>query len=267
MPRRKTTHALYEQYRQGTPITMVTCYDYSFARLVEKADLDVILVGDSMGNVVQGQSTTIPVTVDDIVYHTRAVARGNQSAHLVADLPFMSYQASIEEGVRNAGRLMKEAGAQAVKLEGGQAYAPLVERLTEAGVPVVGHLGLTPQSVHKFGGYRVQGRGEEAQRKLLDDARALQDAGAYMLVLELVPGELAARITEQLDIPTIGIGAGPQTSGQVLVIYDLLGLDQSFTPTFLKRYANLEETVTEALSAYRDEVRQGVFPDESHSFK
>ena len=266
MTRRKTVRHIFELYNDQTPITMVTAYDYTFARLVEKADLDVILVGDSLGNVIQGHQTTVPVEVDDIVYHTRAVLRGNQSAHVVADLPFMSYQASDDDGLRNAGRLLKEGGAQAVKLEGGQSLAPMIERMTEAGIPVVGHLGLTPQSVHAFGGYRVQGRDEEAARTLLADARALEDAGAYMLVLEMVPADLARRVTQALSIPTIGIGAGHHTSGQVLVIQDLLGMNTDFSPRFVKRYAALEDTIVGALNEYGDEVRARQFPGDDHAY-
>lgn len=265
-PRRLTTRDLRERYRQDTPISMVTTYDATFARLVELAEIDMILIGDSLGNVIQGHENTLPVTVDDIIYHTRAVVRGNGHAHIVADLPFMSYQSSHEEGMRNAGRLLKEGGAQSVKLEGGAPQAPLVERLTAAGIPVCGHLGLTPQSVHAFGGYRVQGRGDEAQKRLLDDARALEEAGAFMLVLEMVPAELAARVTDELDIPTIGIGAGAETSGQVLVLYDLLGLDTRFAPTFLRRFAELEGTVVDALREYREQVESGGFPGPEHSF-
>ena len=238
---RKTTRGLLEKWRKGVPISMVTCYDYTFARLVERAEIDMILVGDSMGNVIQGHETTIPVELEDIIYHTRAVLRGNSTAHVVADLTFMSYQASEDEAMVNAGRLLKEGGAQSVKLEGGERIAPLVRRMVEAGIPVVGHLGLTPQSVHAFGGFRVQGRGEEAADRLMADALALQDAGAFMIVLEMVPAELAARVTEALSIPTIGIGAGAQTSGQVLVIYDLLGLNNDFKPRFVKHYASLED--------------------------
>ncbi|MFP4597320.1 MAG: 3-methyl-2-oxobutanoate hydroxymethyltransferase [Persicimonas sp.] len=266
MARRKTTHDLHKLYEADTPLTMVTCYDYTFARLVEMADIDAILVGDSLGNVIQGHETTLPVTVDDIVYHTRAVARANGSAHLVADMPFMSYQASIDDGMRNAGRLLKEGGAQAVKVEGGRQIAPLVEKMAGQGVPVVGHLGLTPQSVHKFGGYRVQGRGDQAADELLEDARVLQEAGIYMLVLEMVPTAVAEKVTASLDIPTIGIGAGRVTSGQVLVLQDLLGMNSSFKPTFVKNFAHLEDSVTGALRAYRDEVHERSFPGDEHSF-
>jgi 3-methyl-2-oxobutanoate hydroxymethyltransferase len=266
MAKRKTTHDLQKLYRADTPITMVTCYDYTFARLVQKVDIDTILIGDSLGNVVQGRQTTLPVTVDDIIYHTRAVLRGNHSALVIADMPFMSYQASFEEGMRNAGRLLKEGCAQAVKVEGGQAIAPLVEQMVYHGIPVVGHLGFTPQSVHKFGGYRVQGRSDEAASQLVTDAKALQDAGAFMIVLEMVPKEAARKVTEALEIPTIGIGAGNATSGQVLVLQDLLGMNQDFKPTFVKNFANLEKTVTDALSAYRDEVRSRAYPGDEHSF-
>ncbi len=266
MTRRKTVRDIHQLYAEQTPITMVTAYDYTFARLVELAKLDIILVGDSLGNVIQGHDTTVPVEVEDIIYHTRAVMRGSRTPHVVADLPFMSYQANADEGMRNAGRLLKEGGAQSVKLEGGQSVAPFVERMVTAGIPVVGHLGLTPQSVHATGGYRVQGKGEEAARELLADARALEEAGIYLLVLEMVPTELARRVTEALSIPTIGIGAGPHTSGQVLVIQDLLGMNADFKPRFVKRFAHLEETIVDALSDYGDEVREGSFPDDDHSY-
>ena len=212
MASRRTTRDIQKLYEDGTPISMVTCYDYTFARLVHLADIDTILVGDSLGNVIQGQDTTLPVEIDDIIYHTRAVMRGNSSAHVVADMTFGSYQISVEDGMRNAARLMKEGGAQAVKLEGGEPVVPLVDRLTSAGIPVCAHLGFTPQSVNQFGGFRVQGKGEEAGDQLLADARALEEAGAYMLVMEMVPRELATKVTEALSIPTIGIGAGPETS-------------------------------------------------------
>ena len=265
MAARRTVLELKETYREGTPLTVVTCYDYTFARLVESADIDVMLVGDSLGNVIQGRDTTLPVTLDDIVYHCRAVRRADGQAHLVADMPFMSYQSSDRDGMKNAGRLMKEGGVQSVKIEGGERVAPLIDRMTDAGIPVMGHLGLTPQSVHQFGGYKVQGRGE-AGDEMIEDARALEDAGIYSLVLEMVPADLAERITEAVDVPTIGIGAGPETDGQVLVLQDLLGLDTSFKPKFLKRFADLEETVVDALERYRDEVRSGEFPTDDHAW-
>lgn len=265
MARRKTIRDIGKLYQSGTPITMVTCYDYTFARLVEKADIDCILIGDSLGNVIQGHDTTLPVTVDDIIYHTQAVLRGNDSAYVIADMPFMSYQGDVAQGMHNAGRLLKEGGAQAVKIEGGEHCVPLVERLERAGIPVVGHLGLTPQSVHKIG-LRVQARGEAAADRLVDEARALERAGIDMLVLEMVPAALAARVTAELGVPTIGIGAGNQTSGQVLVLQDLLGMNKDFHPKFLKRFAELEDTIVGALGDYRDEVRQRSYPDDAHSF-
>lgn len=266
MSNRKTVRDIDELYRADEAIAMVTCYDVTFARLVDEAEMDAVLIGDSLGNVIQGESTTLPVTIDDIIYHTRAVVRGTDQAHVIADMPFMSYQADPAEGVRNAGRVLKEGHAQAVKIEGGEEVAPTVERMVEAGIPVVGHLGLTPQSVHQSGGYRVQGRGDRAREELLRDAQALQEAGIYALVLEMVPSELAADVTEQVDVPTVGIGAGGATDGQVLVLYDLLGLDTRFTPKFLKRYANLEEDVIEALETYQSEVRACEFPADEHSF-
>lgn len=265
--RRKTVRDLHKMYQAGTPITMVTCYDYTFARLVERAEADMILVGDSLGNVIQGHETTLPVEVEDIVYHTRAVVRGNRSAHIVSDLPFMSYQAGEDDAMRAAGRLLKHGGAQSVKLEGGEQVAPLVARLVDAGVPVCGHLGFTPQSLHAMGGYRVQGRGEEASKRLLHDAIALQEAGAYMIVLEMIPEPVAREVTEALAIPTIGIGAGNVTDGQVLVLQDMLGMNVDFQPRFVKRYANLDEVVTQALTRYREEVVARSFPGPEQSFE
>jgi 3-methyl-2-oxobutanoate hydroxymethyltransferase len=245
---------------------MVTCYDYTFARLVDRSNVDVVLIGDSLGNVMQGEESTLPVTLDEVIYHTKSVVRGTEQAHVVADLPFMSYQADDDEGMRSAGRVLKESGAQAVKIEGGRRVAPLVDRLTDAGIPVVGHLGLTPQSVHAMGGYRVQGRGEEAREALLEDARALEEAGVYSLVLEMVPTELAAEVSSALEVPTIGIGAGDKTDGQVLVLQDMLGLDPDFQPSFVRRYAEMGESVLSALETYCQEVRNGEFPDGEHSF-
>ena len=266
MARRKTTRDLSKQYHADEKILMVTCYDYTFARLVQKADIDIILIGDSLGNVVQGHDTTLPVEVEDIIYHSRAVARGNSHALIIADMPFMSYQASDDEGVLNAGRMLKEGAAQAVKVEGGEHLGPMIERMVRAGIPVCGHLGLTHQSVHAFGGFHVQARSEDAAERLMKDALALQAAGAFMIVLEMVPADLAKKVTEALHIPTIGIGAGADTSGQVLVIYDLLGLNTDFKPKFLKHFAQLEGTVVKALEDYRDEVRAGSYPDSEHSF-
>src|SRR5438132_294232 len=250
----------------GERITMLTAYDASFARLLDQAQIDVLLVGDSLGMVVQGHDTTLPVTMDQMVYHCAAVARGAGRAHLVGDMPFGSYQASADEAVRNAARLVAEGGMEAVKLEGGAEYAEVISRIVRAGIPVMGHIGLTPQSVHKLGGYVVQGRGDDKAAQLLADAKALEEAGCYSLVLEAIPAELGAQITRSLGIPTIGIGAGAECDGQVLVVYDLLGMNPDFSPRFVKRYANLAHVIGEAASRYRDEVRAGAFPDEEHSF-
>src|SRR2546428_4763092 len=250
----------------GERITMLTAYDATFARLLDQAEIDVLLVGDSLGMVVQGHDTTLPVTMDQMVYHCAVVARGSTRAHLVGDMPFGSYQASADEAVRNAARLVAEGGMEAVKLEGGAEYAEVISRIVRAGIPVMGHIGLTPQSVHKLGGYVVQGRGEDKAAQLLADAKALEEAGCYSLVLEAIPAELAAEITRSLDIPTIGIGAGVECDGQVLVIYDLLGMNPDFSPRFVKRYANLASVIGEAATRYREEVRGGVFPAAEHSF-
>ena len=263
--KRISTAAIRKKGHDGQRIVMVTCYDATFARLVEAAGADAILVGDSLGMVVQGHEHTIPVTLEDVIYHCRAVARGCQRPHLVGDMPFGSYQVSTDDALRSASRLMKDGGVQAVKLEGGEHCTEAVFRMTQAGIPVMGHLGLTPQSVHQFGGYRIQGKSATAAEKLLADARALQDAGCYSLVLEGIPAPLAAEVTEALYIPTIGIGAGPECNGQVLVLYDLLGLDDRFNPKFLKKYDNLAERVVGAVSTYADEVRGGQFPAEEHS--
>jgi 3-methyl-2-oxobutanoate hydroxymethyltransferase len=250
----------------GERLVTVTCYDATFARLVEASGVDLVLVGDSLGMVIQGQASTLPVTLDDVVYHTRCVARGLTRTHLVADMPFLTYQVNDEEALRNAGRLVVEGGAHAVKLEGGERSAPAIRRIVDAGIPVMGHLGLTPQSVHQFGGHKVQGRSEAAAERLLADARAIVDAGCYSVVLESIPAVLAARITAEIPIPTIGIGASAHCDGQVLVIYDLLGLDDGFAPKFLKKYERLSDRVRDALSAYTREVREGTFPDDAHSF-
>jgi 3-methyl-2-oxobutanoate hydroxymethyltransferase len=252
--------------RQGQRLVMLTAYDATFARLLDACGVDILLVGDSLGMVIQGGSNTLAVSLEDVIYHTRAVARATRWAHVVADMPFMSYQISLEEGVRSAGRLIKEGRAEAVKIEGGRRHVDLVARLTEIGIPVMGHIGLTPQSVHAVGGYKVQGKGIDQARLLVEDALALQEAGAYSLVLESIPLEVARQITSCVSIPTIGIGAGPHCDGQVLVIYDLLGMDESFAPRFVKRYENLSGRIRDAVSAYGEEVRQGTFPGPEHSF-
>lgn len=250
----------------GQNITVLTAYDYTMARLVDEAEIDVILVGDSLGNVVLGYDTTLPVTMDDMIHHVKAVVRGSSKAMVIADMPFLTYHTSTADALRNAGRLMQEAGAQAVKLEGGRERAEVVRFLVEAGIPVMGHLGLTPQSVHQLGGFKVQGKSESAAKRLLDDALALQEAGAFAVVLECIPAVLAEQITKALQIPTIGIGAGAGCNGQVLVIYDLLGLNFGKTAKFVKQYVNLREEVVKALQSYKTDVIEGTFPAEEHTF-
>jgi 3-methyl-2-oxobutanoate hydroxymethyltransferase len=256
--------------RKGAPgadkIAVVTAYDVVFARLADDAGLDVILVGDSLGMVVQGERSTLPVTLDEMVYHTRIVSRGVRRAHLVADLPFMSYQASVEDGMRAAGRLIKEGRAEAVKLEGGEAEAELIARLVRAGIPVMGHVGLTPQSIHQIGGFKVQGRTADQRARVLADARAVADAGAYALVIEAVPHALAAEITAAVPALTIGIGAGPGCDGQVMVMHDLLGLEPSWKPRFVRRYAEMGQAVGQAFAAYAADVRAGRFPSDKESY-
>jgi len=262
-----TIHTLKRQKQAGQRICMVTAYDATFARILDDAGADVILVGDSLGMVVQGNDSTLPVTMDQMVYHCRAVTRGARRAHVVGDMPFLSYQTTAVEAIRNAGRLVAEGGAGSVKLEGGAEFAETIGQILRASIPVMGHIGLTPQSVHKMGGYLVQGRDEESARRLYRDALALQDAGCYALVLEGVPMELAQEITSALSIPTIGIGAGVHCDGQVLVCYDLLGLNPDFKPKFVKRYADLYGTTRLAAETFFAEVRADAFPDEDHSFK
>jgi 3-methyl-2-oxobutanoate hydroxymethyltransferase len=258
-----TIHDLAAWKAEGTRFAMLTAYDFPTARILDEAGIPVLLVGDSVANNVLGYENTLPVTMEEMLHHTKAVARGARSAMIVGDLPFLSYQVSVEEGVRNAGRFLKEAGAHAVKLEGPQ--VELTQRLTDLGIPVMAHVGLTPQSVHAMGGYRVQGRGEDAAR-LVDEAQALEKAGAFSIVLEGVPSELGAEITRTLRISTIGIGAGPDTDGQVLVVNDLLGLSERL-PRFAKAYAHLRTEIGEAVRAFADEVRSGAFPDASHSYR
>lgn len=255
-----------QQYkRERKKLVVVTAYDALFAGIVEQAGIRVILVGDSLGVVVQGKANTLSVTMEDMLYHTKLVAGAAPRALVIGDMPFMSYQVSTEEAVRNAGRLL-QAGAAAVKLEGGAVMADRVKAMTSLGIPVVGHLGMTPQSVHSLGGYKVQGKMEDQAAKLLDDARALEAAGAFALVLEAIPAELARRVTQALSISTIGIGAGPHCDGQVLVLYDLLGLFDTFVPKFVKTYAHLKTDALQALSRYKEEVEQGRFPSDSESY-
>jgi 3-methyl-2-oxobutanoate hydroxymethyltransferase len=261
-----TVPTLRAMKARGERITMVTAYDATFARMLDEGGADVLLVGDSLGMVIQGLDSTLPVTVDEVVYHCRAVARGTRHAHVVGDMPFMSYQGSVDEALRNAGRFLKEGGAHAVKLEGGAEVAEKIARIVGAGIPVMGHVGLTPQSVHAMGGFRVQGRSEEAAEHVLSEARAVANAGAYSVVLEGIPSSLAARITAALEIPTIGIGAGPGCDGQVLVCYDLLGLTPDLRPKFVKRYDEWFARGLDAMQRFALEVRSGAFPSAEFAF-
>ncbi|MEO5956574.1 MAG: 3-methyl-2-oxobutanoate hydroxymethyltransferase [Nitrospiraceae bacterium] len=253
------------QKRDKKKLTVVTAYDALFTRIIEQAGIEAILVGDSLGVVVQGQANTLSVTMEEMLYHTKLVAGAAQRALVIGDMPFMSYQASQEEAIRNAGRFL-QAGAQAVKLEGGVAVVDRVAAITSIGIPVMGHLGMTPQSVHQYGGYKVQGKESDQARLLLSDAKALEAAGAFAIVLEAIPAELAKALTAQLTIPTIGIGAGPHCDGQVLVLYDLLGLFDDFVPKFVKPYAHLKADALQALRRYKVEVEEGTFPSESESY-
>ncbi|WP_298035896.1 3-methyl-2-oxobutanoate hydroxymethyltransferase [uncultured Desulfuromonas sp.] len=266
MNKPKTVIDIQRMKAEGEKIAVLTAYDYPFARLMDQVGIDVILVGDSVGSVVSGYETTLPVTMDEMVYHTRAVVRGTRNALVVADMPFLSYQVDPVEARRNAGRLVKEGGAQAVKLEGGENVAETIRAIVAMDVPVVAHIGLTPQSIHRMGGYRVQGKQEEQARQLLADARAVEEAGAFALVLEGIPAALAREITAAVSIPTIGIGAGIDCDGQVLVIHDILGLCEKYSPKFVKRYADVSGTISGGISDYIREVKGGQFPGEEHSF-
>ena len=258
---------LSKMKREGQPITMVTAYDAPTARIVDAAGIDTVLTGDSAANVVLGYPDTIPITMDELLHHTRAVKRGLKRAMLIGDMPFMSYNISIERAIENAGRFMKEAGADAVKLEGGGWVADTVRYIVQAGIPIVGHLGLTPQTAGMLGGYKVQGKDAASASQIYEDALGLQAAGAFMLVLECVPARLGTLISKKLDIPVIGIGAGNQTDGQVLVYHDLVGIKAGFTPKFVKRYAQAGEIMQKAVESYCQEVRERTFPSEEHSFK
>lgn len=260
---RSTVIDIQRKKERGERFPMVTAYDYTSAQMVDRAGIPLILVGDTLGMVVLGYPTTVPVTMEDMLHHVRAVARGSDRALIVADLPFLSY-ATVNDALRNAGRLLQEGNAQAVKLEGGQTVAPIVRALVQQGIPVMGHIGLTPQSVNQIGGMRVQGKRAEGARHLIEDALALQEAGAFAIVLELVPSQLAAEITRRLHVPTIGIGAGPECNGQVLVWHDLLGLFQDFVPRHTRRYATLADTITSALQSFAAEVGDGSFPAHEH---
>jgi 3-methyl-2-oxobutanoate hydroxymethyltransferase len=261
-----TIHTLRQMKERGEKIAVLTAYDATFARLLDESGADALLVGDSLGMVVQGQETTLPVTLEDIIYHCRAVVRGTRRAHVIGDMPFMSYQASLEQGLTHAGRLMKEGGCGSIKLEGGAQHAELVQRLVAAGIPVMGHIGLTPQSFHQLGGFKVQGRESGGRERLIADARALEAAGAYAIVLEAIPADIAREITETISVPTIGIGAGVDCDGQVLVSYDMLGMDETFKPRFVRRFATLGQTIKDATAAYVAEVRGATFPSDAESF-
>jgi 3-methyl-2-oxobutanoate hydroxymethyltransferase len=262
-----TIQDLLKKKAEKKKITMLTAYDYPFARIVDEAGIDAIIVGDSVGMVVQGLENTLPVTMDEIVYHTKIVSRAVKNAMVIGDLPFMSYQVGLEDGVRNAGRFLKEAGATAVKIEGGAEVAEHIRAMTRSDIPVMAHIGLTPQSIHRMGGYKVQGRTEESAMRLIEEAHIAEDAGAFLLLLEAIPMELAKRITEEVSIPTIGIGAGPYCDGQVLVLHDVIGLFERFLPKFAKRYVNLKDEALRAIKTYKEEVENGIFPSEEHSFK
>ena len=266
MGRKMTVPEVRSKKEKGEKIVCLTAYDYCLARILDESGIDILLVGDSLGSVVQGHDSTLPVTVDDVIYHTKAVVRGRRRALVVSDMPFMTFQLGVDEAKRNAGRLVQEGGAESVKLEGGVTQAATIEGLVKMGVPVMGHVGLTPQSVHQFGGYRIQGRGEADARAILDDAMAVEQAGAFAVVLEGIPVQLAREITQRVSIPTIGIGAGMHCDGQILVVHDMLGLFDDFTPKFVKRYANLKETIGGAVRSYMEEVRTEAFPAEEHTF-
>jgi len=267
MTKKITIDTILNKKSSSDKITMLTAYDYPFARIVDEAGVDMILVGDSVAMVVQGLDNTLPVSMEEMLYHTKLVSRAVKQAMVVADMPFMSYQLSVEDAVRNAGRFLKEAGAEAVKIEGGSEVVEKVRAMVRSDIPVVAHIGLTPQAIHRMGGFKVQGKTEEQRKRLMEDALALQEAGAFCIILEAIPMDLAREITQALNIPTIGIGAGPYCDGQVLVLHDLLGLFDRFVPKFVRKYANLKEEALKAIKAYIEDVKQGAFPTEKESFK
>ncbi|GGN60934.1 MULTISPECIES: 3-methyl-2-oxobutanoate hydroxymethyltransferase [Oceanobacillus] len=263
---KNTVTSFQQQKNAGDKITMLTCYDYSMAKLMDQAEINMLLVGDSLGQVMLGYENTLPVTIDDMIHHTRAVARGASKAFVLADLPFMSYQISVQDAVLNAGRLIKEGRAHGVKLEGGTKVCPQIKAIVEASIPVCGHIGLTPQSVNEFGGFKVQGKTEAAARQLIADAKAVEAAGAFMIVLEGVPAKLAEIVTKEINIPTIGIGAGPGCDGQVLVYQDMLAIFSDFTPKFVKQFAQVGEIMQQAFRDYITEVKEGSFPAKEHTY-
>lgn len=261
-----TTQTVVQMKQQNEKISMLTAYDYTMAGIVDAAGIDVILVGDSASNVMAGFDTTVPMTLDHMIYHTSCVVRGVERALVIADLPFMSYQVTAKEALISAGRMMKEAGAHAVKLEGGKTISKTVKKIVDAGIPVMGHLGLTPQSIYKFGTYKVRAKEEEEAEQLIEDAKKLEKAGVFSIVLEKIPSPLAKRVTDELSIPTIGIGAGPHCDGQVLVTHDMLGLNKDFSPRFLRRYADLHTEMTNAVENYISDVKEGDFPNENERY-
>ncbi len=263
---RVSTKTLNLMKREGKKIAALTAYDFITAKLLDEAGIDLILVGDSLGNVFQGNETTLPVTMDEMIYHTKAVAKGVSKAMLITDLPFMAYQLSIDEAFRNAGRILKETPAGGVKIEGGKRVAETIRKITENGIPVMGHLGLTPQSIHQFGSYKQRGTDEDEANEIIEDAKILEEAGAFGVVLEKVPRDLAKKVTETLSIPTIGIGAGPYCDGQILVTPDMLGLNKEFHPKFLRYYANLADVLNGAFKQYINDVRENTFPSNDESY-
>lgn len=267
MTGRVTIQSLHQKKHERQKISMITAYDYPFAQIADEAGVDAIIVGDSLAIVLQGHDTTLSVTMDEMIYHTKMVSRAVNRAMVIADMPYLSYQVSSEEAVRNAGRFLKEAGSHAVKLEGGSEVAREVEALTKAGIPVMAHIGLMPQAILRMGGYKRQGRTEEAAKRLVEDAKFLESAGAFSIVLEAIPAALAQQITDVLTIPTIGIGGGPHCDGQVLVMHDVLGMFDRFVPKFVKKYANFKGDAIAAVRKYREEVENGIFPGSEHSFR
>ena len=266
MAAKVTVPEIMNMKQEGEKITALTAYDYSFARILDQAGVDILLVGDSLGSVIQGQESTLPVTLEEMIYHTKAVVRGRNRALVVADMPFLSFQVSLEEAKRNAGRFLQEARAEAVKIEGGVTVHRTIEEIVQMGIPVMGHVGLTPQSIHRFGGYKVQGKERKQREIILQDALAVEEGGAFSVVLEGIPMDLAEEITQRLSIPTIGIGAGVNCDGQILVVHDMLGLFDKFTPKFVKRYADLKGIMADAVKNFISDVRKENFPDEKHSF-
>jgi len=265
-PKKVTTQTVVEMKQQSEKISMLTAYDYTMARIVDQAGIDVILVGDSASNVMAGHETTVPMTMEHMIYHASCVVRGVETALVIADLPFMSYQVTAEEALENAGRMMKEAGVHGVKLEGGKPVVKTIAKIVEAGIPVMGHLGLTPQSIYKFGTYKVRATEKTEAEQLVEDAKKLEEAGCFSIVLEKIPAELAKKVTETISIPTIGIGAGPKCDGQVLVNHDMLGLNKEFKPRFLRRYDDMHSSMTNAVQHYIEDIKSGDFPNENEQY-